>query len=435
LSDEQKKPMGAKPPGPLPGAGKPGAAPLPGAVKPGAGKQGAAPLPGLGAAKAGRLGHAAKPAAPTGPTVEQIRRDPFASYSAPLQSDIISAGPSMGRPAVEERISIPPPPVKSKLTSKQKFTGFGVGLGLIIIGFVVGSIVAGRVEEAVMIRDAQIVQYEIDKLVARFEEVDGALTTAYQDAQANKFDKGYLKVLSEKLQGNPFNPSLFTDRNYKNFEAATVEALNNYYDLWTVLYTDLGTHFRATENDDPELNATGAEATKLLEPNYGVVFTRDEEGNGALIGNLVVLGKTEEKDGKIAAQVQYEVGTYGEERTLYNGPAGDAEFSKNAETYVIAVEPQKEGGLLKDAAQPHFARYTARLKALTDLLAKMRTAQQTVKTAIDKVAAESAPSLLTGMNVDQDVEEYKIGAAKAAAGIAEAPAEGEAKPAEKKPAE
>jgi hypothetical protein len=209
-----------------------------------------------------------------------------------------------------------------------------------------------------------------------------------------------------------------------------------YYTQWTELYAELGVHFRATENDEPELSAEGEQFTKLLEPKYGVVFTRDEEGNGQLIGNLVVLGKTEEKDNKTAAQVQYEVGTYGEERTLYSGPSGDSEFSKAAETYVIAMAPQeKEGSLLKGATESHFARYTARLKSLTEILASMREAQKTLKVAIDKIASESAPSILTDMNVDDDVEEYKVGAAKAAAGITEEPAAGAAAPPAKKPAE
>jgi hypothetical protein len=443
LSDEQKKPTGEQSlgKGPLPGVGKPGSAPLPGAGKPGAaplpgaGKPGAAPLPGLGAQKAGRLmARPAQQAAPKGPSVEQIRRDPFATYSAPASVDAYSAAAPMIVASAEDRISIPPPPVKIKVSRRQKLIGAGIALGLILIGFGVGSVVAGRVEEAVMIRDARIIQYEVEKLAVMFKEVDGALSSAYQDAKANKFDKGYLKVLSEKLQGNPFNPSLFTDRNYKNFDAATLEALNNYYTQWTELYTALGTHFRATENDEPELSATGEEFAKLQEPSYGVVFTRDEEGNGQLIGNLVVMGKTAEKDGKIASQIQYEVGTYGDERTIYNGPPGDSEFSKNAETYVIAIEPQKDGGLLKDATQAHFARYTARLKELTDLLARMREAQVTLKVAIDKIAAESPPSLLTDMDVENDVEEYKVGAAKAAAGISEEPAAAPA-PAPKKAAE
>jgi hypothetical protein len=439
LSDEQKKPTGEHSlgKGPLPGAGKPGAAPLPGMVRPGAGKPGAAPLPGLGAPKGASTPFAKKqsvaPAAPKGPSPEQIRRDPFATSAASSGGDSYAATPSLIVAGVDERVASGTV-AKSKMTRRQKLTAAGIAAGLVVIGFGGGSVVAGRVEKAVMVRDARIIQYEVDKLGGIFTEVDGALSKAYQDAQANKFDKSYLSVLSEKLQGNPFNPSLFTDRSYKGFEPATLAALNTYYDQWTELYTSLGTHFRATENDEPELATTGEEFTKLLEPSYGVVFTRDEQGNGALIGNLVVMGKTEAKDGKISAQVQYEVGTYGDSRDVYNGAPGDAEFSKNAEAYVIPVEPQKDGGLLKDATQAQFVRYTARLKALTDLLARMRESQQKVKSAIDKIAEEGAPSILTGMNVDRDVEEYKKGAAQAAAGIAEgAPAEG--KPAEGKPAE
>ncbi|MCK9461886.1 MAG: hypothetical protein M0R80_19830 [Proteobacteria bacterium] len=436
MSDELKKPSGglpvgkalepkiSKPPGPLPGAMKPGGAPLPGAKRMGAA------LPGLGAKRQAAtpfMKPVEKPVAPK-VSVEQIRRDPFATSTASAPIETYGGAGAMVVPGADERIGAAA--AKSKMSTRQKAISLGVALGLLIIGFGVGSVVAGRVEDAIMIRDARIIQIEVNKLNALFAEVDGALTKAYQDAKANKFDKGYLKILAEKLQGNPFNPSLFTDRNYKNFDPATVEALHTYYDQWTVLYTELGKHFRATDNDDPQLSATGEEFTKLLEPRYGVVFTRDEEGNGALIGNLVVLGKSEEKDGKIATQIQYEVGTYGDSRTFYNGPAGDSEFSKNAEGYVIAVEPQAEGGLLKDATQPHFAQYTERLKELTDILARMREAQSTVKAAIDKIAAESPPSLLTGMSVDDDVEEYKVGAAKAAAGISEeAPAEGE-KPAE-----
>jgi len=433
LSDEQKKPTGehslgktgniggAKPAAPLPGALKPGAAPLPGAGKPGAAKPGGAPLPGLGARRQGGapfMQKPEKPAAPKGPTVEQIRRDPFASYSAASGGESYAAAPSLIVAGVDERI-MSTAAARPKLTQRQKLTAIGIAIGLLIIGFGGGSVVAGRVEQAIMIRDARIIKYEIDKLVALFSEVDSALTKAYQDAQANKFDKGYLRILSEKLQGNPFNPSLFSDRSYKGFDAATVEALHTYYDQWTLLYTELGTHFRATDNDEPQLATTGEEFTKLQEPSYGVVFVRDEEGNGQLIGNIVVLGRTAEKDGQLTTQFQYEVGTYGDERKPYNGPAGDAEFSKAAETYVIAVEPQSEGGLLKDATQSHFARYTARLKKLADIVARMRTAQQTLKTAIDKIADEGAPSLLTGMDVDRDVEEYKVGAAKAAAGTAE----------------
>jgi hypothetical protein len=215
LSDEQKKTtgehflgvpgvIGGVKPGiaPLPGAGKPGAAPLPGAPKPGAAKPGVAPLPGLGAQKAGRLlQQTAKAAAPKGPSQEQLRRDPFATHTAPAQSDAMGGVPSMGMYGVEERISIPPPVIKTRITQRQKLAAFGIGIGLILIGFLVGWIVAGRVEKAIMVRDARIIQYEVDKLGALFTEVDGALATAYQNAQANKFDKGYLQLLSEKLQG------------------------------------------------------------------------------------------------------------------------------------------------------------------------------------------------------------------------------------------
>jgi hypothetical protein len=437
LSDEQKKTTGEHSLGKglLPGAGKPGAAPLPGAGKPGAaplpgaGKPGAAPLPGLGAQKAGRLIQQAAPAAPKGPSVEQLRRDPFATHGASAAVDPYAASGPMLVPGADERISIPPPPVKVKISRRQKLVSLGVAVGLLIIGFVVGSLVAGRVEEAIKIRDARVIQYEVDKLDKLFAEVDGALTKAYQDAQAGSFDKSYLKLLAEKLQGNPFNPSLFTDRSYKGFDPATLDALATYYALWTELYADLGVHFRATDNDEPELAATGEQAAKLQEPTYGVIFTRDEEGNGQLIGNLVVLGKSEDKEGKLVTRTQYEVGTYGDERTFYNGPAGDSEFSKAAESYAIAVEPQQEGGLLKDATKAHVARYTERLKELATLLSAMREAQKSVKIAIDKIAAESPPSLLTDVDVEADVEEYKVGAAKAAAGISEGPAEGE-KPAE-----
>jgi hypothetical protein len=429
LSDDLKNPMGGpKLPGSLPGlGGKLGGAPLPGMAKPGAlpglGKQGLAGLPGFGAQKSVvppymQPGGAAPEPGPRKPPAEQVRRDPFASSgpSAPV--------PGFEQPMAEIVASVDErpagvPAVRAKMVPKTRNMMLGVGAALVLIGFGAGSIVAGRVEDAAMIRDARIAKIELEKLGATFTIVDEAITSASRDAQAGKFNKEHMKILGEKLQGNPFNPTLFTDRNYKNFDPATITALNNYYDQWSELYVSLGSHFRKTENDEPELGASDAEFAKADPAHYGVVFARNEESS-AILANLVVLGKRETKDGQLMTRVQNEIGTYGDERALYNGKAGDEEFAKNPEGFVIEVAPQTDADLLKDAAKPHFAQYQTRLKKMADLVASMREAQATVKTAVDKIAAESPPMLLTGISVSSDVEAYQKASIEAAAGAAAA---------------
>ena len=433
MSDDLKNPMGGpKVPGPLPGlGGKPGGAPLPGMGKvgaplPGMGRQGLAGLPGFGPQKGvvppfmQQPGGPAPDPGPRKPPAEQVRRDPFASSgpSVPV--------PGFEQPMAEIVASIDERPVgvpvtRAKMSPKTRNIMLGGGVGLVIIGFVVGVMVAGRVETAAKIRDARIAQIELDKLGKTFTAVDSAITAAYQDAQQNKFNKQHMEILNEKLQGNPFNPTLFTDRNYKGFDPATVAALNTYYDQWSELYMALGAHFRKTENDEPELSASDAEFPKGEPARYGAVFARNEEAN-TILANIVVLGKTEVKDGQTSVRTQSEVGTYGDSRTLYNGQAGDAEFSKTPDTYAIAIAPPGDNDLLKDAAQSHFAQYQARLKAMADLVALMRESQKNVKAAVDKIADESAPRLLTGINVNKDVEAYQKAALEAAAGAAAAAA-------------
>lgn len=417
-------PGGPKIPGPLPGMiGKPGGAPLPGVGRPGGlpgmGKPGVPGLPGFGAQKGAAAVHSAVSGTPAAAVLkkkaaEQARRDPFAtkaSAGAVTYDEVAVVVPGADERALSGADERP------KMSARTRGIFVGVGAGLIIVGIIVGSLVAGRVEQAMKVRDARIAKIEIEKLNKVFAIVDEQITKASAAAQQGTFDRAYMKVLNENLQGNPFNPSLFTDRNYKNFEPATIDALNTYYDQWAELYSTLGTHFRRTENDEPELAASDAEYAKGDPLRYGVVFARNEE-SGALLANVVVLGKKETKDGQLTSRIQTEVGIYGDSRTYYNGKPGDAELGKAPETYVIEVAPQSEGDLLADAPKPHFEQYKARLKALADLVARMRESQQALKTAVDKIAAESAPSLLTGLDIEEDVEEYQRAAAKAAEAVA-----------------
>jgi len=364
--------------------------------------------------------HAAEPAARRKPSAEEVRRDPFATRSAvvvpgfqPEVAEVIVAG-------VDEQQAMVGATTRAKMSPKTRYMILGGCVGLLLIGFVVGSLVAGRVEKAMMVRDARIAQIEIEKLGNTFAAVDQAITTASQEAQQNKFSKEHMKVLAEKLQGNPFNPTLFTDRSYKGFDDATVDALNTYYDQWGELYTALGSHFRKTENDEPELAASDAEFAKGDPTQFGVVFARDEDTN-TILANLVVLGKKATADGQTSTRIQSDVGLYsGPEdgkRTVYAGKEGDEEFSKAPDGFVIPVA--SDDALLKDGVKPHFAQYQARLKEMAALVASMREAQKNLSTAINKIAAESAPSLLTGINVDDAVEEYRKAALAAAAGLAE----------------
>jgi len=435
LSDDQNKPTGedskgkagtkddgAKLPGPLPGLGggaKPGAAPLPGL---GGAKPGAAPLPGLGGGAKPVVPpfmQQQEPEKPAGPSPEQMARDPFAAQNLPAQRPSF-VPPDQGM--IEDK-----GPAFSDVEAGKSRKPLVIGAVLVVviclfIGYLGGNAISGRVALNIAIRDARIIDYELKKANSLFEEVEGMINSALMDAGQKKYHENHIKFLSDKVKGNPVNPRIFTDRNYKNFDAAAVQWLNQYYNKWGELYNRIEEHRRETKNDEKELKTAGEEFKKLLQTQYGIVFTRNDKAGGQLQGDVVVVGACEEDKDEMKCRVQVDTGTYGDERVLYNPEGEDAELSKEPDKYVVALGDNSKAGLLKNATQSHFDKYSQRLRDMSDLMKAMREIMQNLRNKISEIASQE-PVSFGGIDVEEELMEYekkdKEGGGEAAAAPAE----------------
>jgi hypothetical protein len=425
-------------PGPLPGLGgaKPGgAAPLPGL---GGGKAplpglagGAAPLPGLGGGKAplpGLAGPTSKPViapfqqqtappAPAGPDPEQIKRDPFAQGNLPAQRP--SYMPHEGLIGADPTVSFSE--AEAGRSRKPLYVGMAIlAVVCIGLGYMGGSAVSRRVELNIAIRDALIVKWELDNVRKLFDEVEAVVNTALTKAAAREYDKVHVDFLADKVKGNPVKPTIFTERNYKRFDASAVQWINNYFNKWGELYEKIEEHRRKTRNDEASLSTAGEEFKKLLTTNYGVVFTRDDKKGGQLIGNIVVLGAMAEKGDKVMAQVQVDTGTFADEREIYSPEGEDSALTKEPDRFIVVVGDNSKTGVLKNATQAHFEAYAHRIKAISDLMKTMRETQTNLLNKLTEICSQDPAGLFGGIDPEEELQEY---IKKAESGIGAAPVE------------
>ncbi len=418
MSADQNKPTGdnllgktpkkadAKLPGPLAGLGggaKP--APLPGL----GGKKVGAPLPGLGGGAPKPVVppfmQQAEPAAPAGPSKEQVARDPFGADSLPSQRSSYIP-PDQGLIGGVDQGPAFSAAEAGKTKKPLMLGGALIALICILIGFMGGTSVAGRVALNIAIRDALIVEYELKKSAALFEEVEGMINSALADTMKRKFSKNHLDFLGANVHGNPVNARIFTDRNYKNFDVAAVQWLNTYFNKWGQLATMIDEHRRITKNDEKQLNAAGEEFKKLLTTQYGVVFSREKKAGNQLVADLVVLGACAEDKDLMKCQVQVDTGTFGDARVLYSSEPGDGELTKEPDLYVMAVGDHSKAGILKNATQSHFNQYVARLKAMSDLMKVIRETQTNLIGKISEICSQEPVGFLGGIDVEDEVAEY-----------------------------
>jgi hypothetical protein len=392
--------IGAKPAagGGLPGIGGGG---LPGiGAKPVAGGG----LPGIGGGAAPVPPFLQQEQKPAGPSPEQLARDPFGADNLPAQRP--SFAPDAGLISAADDGS-PIPGADSVQSKKPLMIGVAIVAILFLgIGFMSGNAISGRVSLNIAIRDARIVQYEMQKLKELLDEVQGMVNTATSDAMQKKFNKQLVPFLSKKITGNPFKVRIFTDRNYKTFDPMAVQMMLNLYLKWGEFAKLFDEHRLKTNNDIKSLTAAGAEFAKLLQTQYGVVFKRNKKAGGRLEANLVVLGGTSQKGGDTIVQVQTEPGSFGDDRVLYNPQGEDSKLSEHPDNYVIPVGEHSKATLLKNVTQSQFDQYAKRLKAMSDLLKTMREDQENMFSQLDKICSQEPVSFLGGINVEEDVEEY-----------------------------
>ena len=397
----------SKPPGAGPGVPAPG---IPGPAQPAAPAKPKLPGPGMGMSPAivppfmqqpeAEKQPAAAPAAaePAAPSPEAINRDPFGA-PPPRPVSIPAALPSnmgfgdSGAAITDEEAGQSKTPFLIAVTL--------TGLLALLVGYLGGKAYSGRVELSIAIRDARIVEYELKKAATLFGEVQAVVSKAMNQANKREYEKTHLAWLKSNVHGNPVKPTIFTERNYKRFDAAAVQWMVEYNNKWDKLDGLIQTHRRNTDNDKDALQTAGEEFQKLLATNYGVVFSREKED---FVANLVVLGAPGKDEGSF--QVQADTGTYADERKLYKPEPGDAELTKEPAKYVVALGPQSKTGLLKNATQSHFQKYAMRLKEISDLMKGMEEMQTNLLNKISEICSQEPPSFLSGIDVEEEVAAY-----------------------------
>ncbi len=449
--------------GPLPGAGPlPGMGPLPGAGPlPGLGSRPGGPIPGLGGGGplpgmrppggASGLPGAPIPAAASNPAATAPGydpSDPFGSQPKPGQPAAqqaggglpgLKAGPAGVPPFLQKKrpddevrqkeasararqaeadariaaalseTSIDDAPMMAGRTKKTLIIAaivaavLGLGVGLLL-----GTGISGRQELNIAIRDALIIEHDLKEAGKTFNEVQTMITTAIMKAGKHEFDPAHLTYLKNNVHGNPMKPSLLTERNYKRFDSAAVQWLVDYFKKWDQLYGLIQVHRRATEYDEKSLLASRANAVKLAEAQYGVVFAKDK--NLGFIGNVVLLGAG---DGT-KFQVQADAGSPAIEKILYNPEGEDSELSKEPEKFFVQLGQESKNGLLANATQSQFKKYVHRLKEISDLMKGMSEIQQNI---LDKISAIGSQAPAWGVDPDPEagLEDYIRRSAAAAA--------------------
>jgi hypothetical protein len=345
------------------------------------------------------------------PAPERLSRDPFGKAPARARP---SFPPGVGEIGAS-RDSLDPSVLAAASKSKWQTTigGAIIGVVAIIVGYMAGSAVSGRVELNIAVRDARIVEWETKQAAKLFDDVQTVVNSALVKASKRVFDGAHLDYLAANVKGNPIPAQVFTQRNYKKFDPAAVQFLNGYYNKWDKLNGLIQDHKRKTNNDKEMLTGSKEAFEKLITTNYGAVFSRDQAQNDKFISNVVVLGTVSNREGKTFVKVQSATGTFGIERELLNPAQGDspAENGTNLfaepDKYVVEVGAQSKAGLLKNATVSHFEEYAIRLKEISDLMKGMSEEKQNLLNKLSAIASQEPVGFLAGgIDVEEEVDEY-----------------------------
>ena len=332
---------------------------------------------------------------------KEISRDPFAAGSGPAPGSFDAPIDSAGDMSSAGLGDLAP----GKNNKAVLIVGAILGLVFFGIGYGAGLAVNQRGILNKVLADAWIIQYEMKELRNLHGEVQAAVNTALADAKQKKFNKSHVSLLAQKVKGNPFDARLFTDRNYKTLNPLVVQMMSNLYRNWDKLATLIAEHRGATNNDEKALSVAGAEFAKLLQTNYGVIFTRDKNSGGALTANIVVLGASEGDE----VQIQAKTGSFSDKRKVYNPEGADDKLTTEPDSFVIPVGATSKKSILQNATQSHFISYTARLEEMAKLLKIMAEEQENMFGPLnDNCSREPVPAFTaSGIDSEELFEEYK----------------------------
>jgi len=338
---------------------------------------------------------------------------PFPGMGAPLQG---SGCPPQG--AIPPVMQQPTPPqdyshdpyvdMAPKAISR---TPIIVVIGLLAIGGLFfgtnsGKAWSDRVQLNVSLRDCLIVQYEIDKAVKLFDELDVVINAAMLRAGKQEYDPKHIEFLTNNIKENPIKTQIFTERSYKSFGRQAMDMLSRYYIRWSALYQMTSMHRQKTLADEEALKAYKSKFQKIFSATYGVAFKRE---GSKLWANVAYLGAPEKK-GK-GNQTRFPVKASpdgaGELRELYNPPVEGSEttFAKSPEKVVVAVSPDAKNGLLAGAVNSQFNTYIRRLDEIRNQMRLMRDEQTGLVRKLAILASQD-PAFLASPNPEEEFEAY-----------------------------
>jgi hypothetical protein len=441
LSEDQKKPVISKMPGPLPGlGGKLGGNPLPGL----GGTPGVGPLPGLGARTSaaplpGMRPQAGLPGMQPQAGLPGMRPQaglPGMQPQAGLpgmqpQAGLPGMKPAMGLPGMQSQNVVPPfmqqpqyvepapepviqtdphdpfgkaasgspqqvdqfimpsvadmyadnAPAPASINKKKVIINFAILSAVgIVLGVIFGTAASSCRARNVGIRDAMIVDYELKDNAKLFNEMQSAIDAAVAKASRNEVDEAHIAFLTEKIFGSPVKPGIINERDFKKFGSDCMKWMAEYTTSWDRLYALIREHRMESRND---MDALKASKNAL---DYGTIFKFDNDGNlsaslgvlGALVGNQM--------------QVQSDTGSRPLKRELYSVQAEEKGLLKDKQPsdYVVKVGDASKNGLLKNSSEPHFVRYVKRLKTIADLIKSMAEMQKNLLAKFDEFSRESA---------------------------------------------
>jgi hypothetical protein len=390
---------------PLPGLGaKPGAASLPGlGVKP---PIGAAPLPG------------AKPSMPPGavPGLTSTAPAPAARPSVPPLGSSMTAPPPL--------VDYTPDPMTGGMpvaTSSlpQKVVLGMLGVAMLFFGYNIGKAWSNRVQLNESLRDSLIVQYEVDKAVKLFDELDAVINGAVMRANKYQYDAKHLEYLAANVSTSPIKPQVFTERSYRNFGHKAASTLSSYGMKWQGLVYAVNEHLKKTRADAELLSGLSDKLKSVMKESYGVTFQRQGD---KFLSNVVYLGKPQEKKGKALLPVGLTPSPTDDLREAFNPPADegdDGALTKTPEAFVAVLAPEAKQGLLIGPGKDVFNSYVERLDDIRGKMKLMRDDQTSLTRVLAGFASQN-PAAIAPPDAEGEFRSYVASDAKTA-GAAPAP--------------
>jgi hypothetical protein len=121
------------------------------------------------------------------------------------------------------------------------------------------------------------------------------------------------------------------------------------------------------------------------------------------------MGACSEKGAKTVCGVQLEPGTVGDDRELFNPTEGSDQgtgMSQNPTNYVVELTDQSKAGLLNNASQSHFEKYSNRLGEITFHISETQKVQQELLNRLSEICSQEPVKILGGFDPDEEAKKY-----------------------------